>query len=457
MGIRIDYVDDAPSTGAWILYAASKSDPIPDDRCIAIAYHGDTWRRLERGVDVKRVYRRVGLDLVFDETSPTFSGPFDAQFDIIANAFYYLASLTERQRSSRSPTRQLYSESLAARLSVSPDFVDRIAAYLGELVKQLFLRLGIPYCSEPVFPSGHLFALVASHDVDFVPLGRLDNLSQGARTFLRHLVRQRSPGDAARAGVQFARMMLAGKDPYGRVPEIIAEETARGVRSSFQVAVARRHPADVNYDIRDDRVRDYLRVIVDAGFDLCLHGSYRSTERLAWYVEEAHLLSERLGQPLGSRQHFLSFDYDTLFRAQEAAGIRYDMSIGYPDRCGPRAGFSFPYFPYSLEEDRPYDVLEIPLFYMDVTLQSYMRLSARAAWGVLERGLEDLMRKGGAVSMVWHPIVFGGARDPGYDQLYWALIERVRELGGLVTDARTLHDEWRRRARSYASFARLSP
>jgi hypothetical protein len=117
-------------------------------------------------------------------------------------------------------------------------------------------------------------------------------------------VHQRDPLDALRAGAGLARSLLAGRDPYGCVPDIIAEETRRGIRSSFQVAVARRHPSDVNYDIQDDRTRDYLRAITDAGFDLCLHGSYRSTEQHLWYVEEAARLADRLGRPEGSRQHF---------------------------------------------------------------------------------------------------------------------------------------------------------
>ena len=97
--------------------------------------------------------------------------------------------------------------------------------------------------------------------------------------------------------------------------------------------------------------------------------------------QEARLLGERLARPLGSRQHFLSFDYDTLFAAQEEAGIRYDMSMGYPDRLGPRAGFSHPYFPYNLREDRPYRVLQFSLFLMDVTLRSYMGLRPGAGTG----------------------------------------------------------------------------
>ena len=82
-----------------------------------------------------------------------------------------------------------------------------------------------------------------------------------------------------------------------------------------------------------------------------------------------------------------------------------------------------------------------------------MNLRGARAREVIDSGMADLSRKRGAVSVVWHPIVFGSARDPGYDQLYWYLIERVQSLGGLATDGRTINDFWRDRARNYVSFA----
>jgi hypothetical protein len=170
------------------------------------------------------------------------------------------------------------------------------------------------------------------------------------------------------------------------------------------------------------------------------------------YVKEAAVLTHQLGKPLGARQHFLSFDYDVLFRAQEACGIEYDMSMGYPDRTGPRAGFSYPYFPFCLAEDRPYDVVQISLFLMDVTLCSYMGLTAADAWRAIEAELSALCRKNGCVSAVWHPIVFGGARDPGYDGLFWNMIEYVKRTGGLATDGRAINAAWRQRAQAYDSF-----
>ena len=40
-------------------------------------------------------------------------------------------------------------------------------------------------------------------------------------------------------------------------------------------------------------------------------------------------------------------------------------------------------------------------------------------------------RKRGGVSVVWHPIVFGNARDPGYGDLFWRLVEHVNSTDGL--------------------------
>ena len=356
-------------------------------------------------------------------------------------------------RDPATPSRQLHAKSDGVRLGVPQDIVDRYLAHLIGALRQLCARTGSPMWSATRWPGDRSFALVLSHDVDYLPVGPLDNTVQAVKAVLRHLIRQHDPADALRAARGWFAAIVAGRDPYGCVPELIARETALGLRSSFQVAVGHRHANDVNYRIEDDRVRDYLRAISDAGFDLCLHGSYRSTDNPRWYIEEAELLGQRLARPLGSRQHFLSFDYDNLFAAEEAAGIRYDMSMGYPDHPGPRAGFSYPYFPYNLQEDRPYRVLQISLFLMDVTLRSYMRLRPAPARIVIDACLADLKAKRGCASAVWHPIVFAGARDPGYDRLYFDMAEQVGALGGLATDGRTIDQFWRTRASSYASFS----
>lgn len=485
-GVPVQCVTEPPAHGPWLLYAPTLGGVNSRESCLFIPHAPEAWRLFDRYVDVDAASAAIvdGLAVVLAQRpgggqalargdSGDAGEAGDINFDLIANAFYFLASWSERvgmatgtgvstsagmsagtsARTSAGTGRQLFAQSVYVRLGIPQDIVDRYLALLMQRLHALCVRLRVSRWAPPSWPGGAEFALVLSHDVDFVPSGPRDMALQGAKTLMRHLVRQRDPVDALRAARGLARAWRAGRDPYGCLPEIIAREKELGLRASFQVAVGHRHPHDVNYRIEDDRVRDYLRVIPDSGFDLCLHGSVRSTEQAQWYVDEAELLTQRLGRPLGSRQHFLSFNYDTLFTAQEQAGIDYDMSMGFPDQPGPRAGFSFPYFPYNLAQDRPFRVLQISLFLMDVTLRGYLRLKGAPAWAVIERCLTELKQKRGCASAVWHPIVFGGARDPGDDALFWRMAQKVVATGGVATDGRTINRFWRERAGGYASFS----
>ncbi len=448
-GIDASYGPQPPRSGPWVLYAATAEIADTAHRCLAIVHSPEAWQRSHDGSAVEEVRTIDGLAVPFPQDATSEGSANRIPFDIIANSFYFLASLPERLGKDRARNRQLYATSVFARLGVPQDIVDRYLARIRQALDAIESRSASP----AAWADGRTYAVVLSHDVDFVSEGAGDTLKQGVKTVLRHLVRQRDLADAVKSGAGFLRAVVAGRDPYSGVHEILAREKALAVRSSFQVAVGHRHPNDVNYRIENDATRDYLRAILDDGFDLCLHGSYRSSEDPDWYAEEAQLLGRRLAQPRGSRQHFLSFEYDNLFRAQERSGIEYDMSMGYPDRVGPRAGFSFPYFPYCLDEDRPYDVLQISLVLMDVTLRGYMALKGEEAWRAVRAQLDDLRSKGGCASVVWHPIVFGRARDPGYDDLFWRLVQYVRDTGGLATDGRTINTAWRERASSRVTFA----
>jgi len=455
-GIPVRYVAEPPSDQPWVLYAATGNVRPPVDRCVFIPHFPEAWD-FPPGVPARHAGAVGGLAVMTDNKIADAAGPTTITFDLLANAFYFLSSWSERTKQAERTSRGLYSESVFSRLRVPQDIVDRYLEHVMMAVSSACAHAGAPSWPRHRWPENTEFGVVLSHDVDFIPYGLLDTMRQGAKTVLRHVVRERAAADALKAAIGLAKCVVQGRDAYGCVPEIIAREKQLRVKSSFQVAVGHRHAYDVNYHVEDENIRRYLRTIIEEGFELCLHGSYRSTEVAEWYIGEAETLARLLGRPIGSRQHFLSFDYETLFAAQEKAGIEYDMSMGFPDRAGPRAGFSYPYFPYCIAEDRPYNVLQISLFLMDVTLRSYMGLRGEAAWDAARHELDLLRRKGGFVSVVWHPIVFGGARDPGYDGLFWRLVEHVRGTSGLATDGRTINDHWRAHARAYASFTTGSP
>src|SRR5690606_14575464 len=196
-------------------------------------------------------------------------GPFDVAFDLVVNALYFLSCWSERAACGSAPMRGLYRDSLFARADVPQDVVDTYLMRLLSALNAVCEKLGLePWAMSGEWPSGSKYALVLSHDVDFIPYGKWDILLQGAKSLARHLVSHRDPGDALRAFRGLARALLSGRDPYGCIPEIIAREKSLGVRASFQVAVGHRHRADVKYRIEDDSIRDYVAAVTDAGFDL---------------------------------------------------------------------------------------------------------------------------------------------------------------------------------------------
>ncbi len=453
LDVPVSYSAHPPAEGPWLLYAEHSESEIDSGRCLHVPYRPSAWQSLHQDECLLSVDTVAGVPNVLPGGVLQAQAACNVRVDLFANAFWFLSSWAERRGPREGDTRGLFSDSAVKRLGVPQDVVD---IYLDVLRRELGAcceRANVSEWPEPKWPNGREYAVVLSHDVDFIPANQLDIIKQGVKTLGRHLVRERSPVEAIRAGIGLSKAIISGRDPYGCLPEMIAREKSLGVQASYQVAVGHRHPVDVNYHIEHDRTRDYLRVITENDVELCLHGSYRSTENPEWYAEEVELLSERLGRPLGSRQHFLSFDYDALFDIQEKCGIRFDMSMGFPDRIGPRAGFSFPYFPWNIEQDRPYNVVELSLFLMDVTLRSYMGLRSDKALAEITDSLDALRQKGGGVSVVWHPIVFGNARDPGYGDLFWQLVEHVNSTDGLATDGRTINDFWRQRAAGYPSFA----
>jgi hypothetical protein len=452
--IAVVHSMEPPTKGPWIQYGGGSGEMASNKLCMVISHAPQAWNYLSSSgqADLQLVNGLPALTVpAADQTRPNAPG---IEFDLAASAFFFLSSWAERSGAGDGVMRRhMHADSVFVQSGVPQDIVDRYLDVLVEQLDGLCDRLRIPRWRALVWPAAAQYAVVLSHDVDFIPAGWADTFKQGIKSIMRDLVRHRDPADAARTVFGFVRAIAARRDAYGCIPEIIARERQLGVRSSFQVATGRRHPSDVNYRVEDDRTRDYLRAVTDAGFDLCLHGSCRSTDHHDWYVEEVELLAKRLARPLGSRQHFLSFDYDTLFSAQEAAGIEYDMSLGYPDQTGSRVGFSFPFYPYCVKEDRPYRVLQISLMLMDVTLRSYLRLKAKPAGKAIHDLLGQLKARGGCGSVVWHPIVFGGARDPGYDSLYWDLVEYTGQTGGIATDGRTINAFWRSRTQTLSTFA----
>ena len=151
------------------------------------------------------------------------------------------------------------------------------------------------------------------------------------------------------------------------------------------------------------------------------------------------------GPVRGQRYHFLRLDPHRNLSHLEAAGFAYDSTLGFNDAPGFRAGIAHPFRPWDLERNAPYDIVEVPLAAMDVTLSAerYLNLSARQADERLRKLLDWAAEHGGGFAVLWHSEQYDSAIKPGWDRLYRRFMEDVRARGGVCVQAGALAEEAR--------------
>jgi hypothetical protein len=305
-------------------------------------------------------------------------------------------------------------------------------------------KLGWPAFRKPALGQGNPqpCTLVLTHDVDYLPESGNRGFPRFIRALLRQLFVRKSPGDMRRI-IEKYRNVPAQGTPYDTLRAIAAGETEAGANSSFQFILRRRHANDPAYDLRKQKARaDDLRVLTREGFEICLHGSYRAGRTAGQLAEEKKEMEEITKTRIyGHRQHYLNFHPATFFAEVEKAGFCYDLSVGYNDQSGPRAGTLFPYRPYDVENDGPHSFWEIPFVLMDTTLATTCLFSSEEAFAHCREQIDRIEQAGGCVSIIWHQEQLGGLLDPGFDEIYWRLLEEFRKRGIRMTSGEKLLPE----------------
>jgi peptidoglycan/xylan/chitin deacetylase (PgdA/CDA1 family) len=373
-------------------------------------------------------------ELAFGEDVPYDAGAWEQvergrqPEDELAAAFFHLARVEEREGS-----RDEHGRFPSAASSLDP---------LDPPLERLRRSLGL----EPPRWRGARFAVALTHDVD-VPWRwtRRAVLGSAARLKAHALGRRRSEAvREARALAALPLHKLRRSDPNWRFDAILDAERERGSSSTFFLLAGYADPHDGPSPETYDRVRLRLvETLGTGGGEVGLHGSYlaaRDRERLG---EELRVLRDLGAAVRGQRYHYLRVDPHENLAPLAELGLRYDSSLGFSDAIGFRAGIMQPFRPWDLSQDRPLDLVEVPLAAMDVTLgeSRYLGLSADEAQRPLLDLLDVAAELGGGFAVLWHTDRFDRGTAQGWDQLYGRFMDAVRERGGILVTAGELADE----------------
>jgi hypothetical protein len=276
------------------------------------------------------------------------------------------------------------------------------------------LRASIEGLWPSVGTRRRVFRMCPTHDVDIPFLYGFEGPTRALKRGVRDALRTRRPRRLLSPLLDWARV-ASGKreaDPYNTFGYLCAQSEKRGLTSAFNFIAGVTNPEfEGRYRIDHPWIVDIIREVGSRGHVIGLHGSYGS------FLDGEALVRERkalmaacaaagVDAPVDSgRQHFLRMSVPNTLALQEAAGLRFDSTLGFADHVGFRCGACFEYPLFSIPERRALAVRERPLIAMDATVfgEKYMNMRPDArALDLLVRLKERCRAFGGDFVLLWH-------------------------------------------------------
>ncbi|HGE72013.1 TPA: hypothetical protein ENX78_14335 [Candidatus Poribacteria bacterium] len=279
------------------------------------------------------------------------------------------------------------------------------------------------------------FVACLTHDIDFAKKWNREGIYSEIRHWGSIALKKHKPVSAIRRMKKALNLMIRRIDPYWNYKEIIELEKRYGFSSSFYFFGGGDFfwGVKAKYSVKDKKIADLIHEIKDSGCEVGLHGSFNSYNDLEMLQSEKESLEKIVGEIYSIRQHYLRFDVKKTYAIYEKLGIKCDVTLGYAQHEGFRAGICLPYHPYSLDEDRPYNVIEIPLTVMDCTLGDpiYRNLDTEESLSSIESLLAQVKKYNGCIVILFHNTYLDVLGHSEYMSIYKQCLEWVMENNGV--------------------------
>lgn len=192
-------------------------------------------------------------------------------------------------------------------------------------------------------------------------------------------------------------------DPYDVFDEWMDFFEKNGLVAQFNFMGERPYWSNCWYPLRHPFVQGLMEKIAARGHGIGFHPSYEAFENQEMFEQE--LASLREISPVGitsGRQHYLRFDAPRTWQMWEAAGLREDSTLGYPEAEGFRCGICHDFPVFDTKQRKMLSLREKPLLAMDVTLAQYRRYTPEQAAESLAQLRREVEKHGGDFTLLWH-------------------------------------------------------
>ena len=310
-----------------------------------------------------------------------------------------------------------------------------------DMLRRWILDEGIPLVEIPPVPSGYGFATCLTHDIDFIGIrshkfdhtmfGFLYRSSVGAvRDLFRTRITLSRLLQIWRAALSLPFVYLGWARDFWEPFEWYLK-AERGLPATYFLIPFKRRAGDLvsgpqasrratAYDVTD--LRDWAAVLQQEGCELGVHGidAWHNAEKGRAELARVADVSGQSGT--GIRMHWLLQDSQT-FGELEEAGFDYDSTAGYNETVGYRNGTAQVFRPLGART-----LLELPMHVQDGALffPGRLNLSDAQAEKRCQPLIENAMRSGGVLTLLWHDRSHGPERFWG--DFYLRLLQRLKSL-----------------------------
>jgi len=216
-----------------------------------------------------------------------------------------------------------------------------------------------------------------------------------------------------------ALLGLKHNDPFDNFEWLMDLDEGKGQQATYYFLAGASTRFDGRYDVTSPHMQALLRRVVERGHSIGLHGSYATVDDAEMLSLERTRLATALqaagvpGEVTAVRQHYLRWRAPLTWRIAESAGLTVDSSLGFNEAPGFRAGTSFEFPAFDVENRRPLRLREKPLHVMDRALSG---LDQAAALATIDTIAQEARRHGGTLELLWHNNIF--VEDPREEARY---------------------------------------
>jgi peptidoglycan/xylan/chitin deacetylase (PgdA/CDA1 family) len=242
---------------------------------------------------------------------------------------------------------------------------------------------------------------------------------------------------------QIKGLLQLKKDPYWNFEELISLEASLGIHSTWYM-LEKQGRNNSRYHFHKRKIKKLIHKLEEDGHEIGIHGTLASSTN-------KHVMEDGLGrlstvsqrEITGNRQHYLKFSHPLTTNILNDSGINYDATLGFAEQIGFRNSYTFPFHLYNFETNEAYQIWQIPLNVMDVSLSGYLNLEQNLFYTTIEPLLKEVEYFGGVFSILWHNCNLDESLNKGINRTYREILSNILKRGLIARNGREIIDEFK--------------